>query len=185
MQYALPAMMMAGALRGNRQAAPTHQELPPEEAAERARILADNARPLERVSNVRFRVPLAEAQAQRDPRRYGIEGGEQEHFEDNRLPRTSRAAAGGYVTPRGVLSRMAEGGPVQDGRSDRVRALLSPGEYIVDAESVSMLGNGSSEAGAAMLDRFRERLRKHKGQRMMDGEMSHDARDPAHYMGGR
>ena len=49
-----------------------------------------------------------------------------------------------------------------DGQSDKIPAMLSDGEYVMDAESVSALGNGSSEAGAKKLDEFRMNLRKHK-----------------------
>lgn len=183
LQTALPLMLAAGALGGGGNRASAQTAPPPEYTAEQRRIAADNARPLEQVSNVRFRMAGA---PQRVTPRYGIEGGEQEFYEDNRLPATSRAASGGYVTPQGVLSQMmASGGEVEDGRSDRVPALLSPGEYVIDAESVSMLGNGSSEAGAAMLDRLRQQIRKHKAQRMREGEMSAPARTPMRYMEGR
>ncbi len=183
LQTALPLMLAAGALGGGGRGQSAQSAPPPEYTAEQRRIAADNARPLEQVSNVRFRV--AGAPQQVTPR-YGIEGGEREFYEDNRLPATSRAASGGYVTRQGVLSRMmASGGEVEDGRSDRVPALLSPGEYVIDAESVSMLGNGSSEAGAAMLDRLRQQIRKHKAQRMREGEMSAPARTPMRYMEGR
>ncbi|NCX48611.1 MAG: hypothetical protein EBW81_03740 [Gammaproteobacteria bacterium] len=35
-----------------------------------------------------------------------------------------------------------------------------PYEYVVDAYTVSALGNGSSDAGARILDEFREEVRK-------------------------
>jgi hypothetical protein len=49
-----------------------------------------------------------------------------------------------------------------DGQDDKIPAMLSDGEYVIDAESVSALGNGSSKAGAKRLDEFRMNLRKHK-----------------------
>jgi hypothetical protein len=49
-----------------------------------------------------------------------------------------------------------------DGQADKIPAMLSDGEYVMDAESVSALGNGSSKAGAKRLDEFRMNLRKHK-----------------------
>ena len=49
-----------------------------------------------------------------------------------------------------------------DGQDDKIPAMLSDGEYVMDAESVSALGNGSSKAGAKRLDEFRMNLRKHK-----------------------
>lgn len=48
------------------------------------------------------------------------------------------------------------------GQDDMVSANLSPGEYVMDADVVSALGDGSNEAGAAALDRMREAIRAHK-----------------------
>jgi len=39
-------------------------------------------------------------------------------------------------------------------------ALLSSDEYVVPADVVSMLGNGSSTAGAQALDQFNQLMRK-------------------------
>jgi hypothetical protein len=71
-----------------------------------------------------------------------------------------------------------------DGRSDDVPAVLSDGEYVMDAESVAMLGNGSSKAGAAKLDQMRSKLRQHKGQALSHGKISPDARSPLSYVKG-
>jgi len=71
-----------------------------------------------------------------------------------------------------------------DGRSDDVQAVLSDGEYVMDAESVAMLGNGSSKAGAAKLDQMRSKLRQHKGQALAHGKISPDARSPLSYVKG-
>lgn len=49
-----------------------------------------------------------------------------------------------------------------DGQSDDIPAMLADGEYVFDADTVSALGNGSSKAGAQLLDHFREALREHK-----------------------
>ena len=48
------------------------------------------------------------------------------------------------------------------GQDDNVHARLSPGEYIMDADAVSALGDGSNEAGAQKLDQMRESIRVHK-----------------------
>jgi hypothetical protein len=40
--------------------------------------------------------------------------------------------------------------------------MLADGEYVIDAETVAQLGNGSNKAGAKMLDGFRENIRSHK-----------------------
>lgn len=92
-------------------------------------------------------------------------------------PNTSKAYTG-----------YAEGGVagVGTGRSDEIPALLSDGEYIIDAETVALLGDGSTKAGADRLDAFRVNIRKHKGQKLAKGDFSPDARDPMHYLkGGR
>jgi hypothetical protein len=71
-----------------------------------------------------------------------------------------------------------------NGRSDDVNAVLSDGEYVMDAESVAMIGDGSSKAGAAKLDQMRASLRKHKGQALARGEISPDAKSPLAYLKG-
>jgi len=49
-----------------------------------------------------------------------------------------------------------------DGQSDDIPAMLADGEYVIDSEIVSALGNGSTKAGSELLDKFREEIRKHK-----------------------
>jgi hypothetical protein len=71
-----------------------------------------------------------------------------------------------------------------DGRSDDVNAVLSDGEYVMDAETVAMLGNGSSKAGAAKLDQMRSNLRRQKGQALAHGKISPNARSPLSYLKG-
>ena len=51
---------------------------------------------------------------------------------------------------------------VNGGQDDDVNAMLSNGEYVIDASTVADLGDGNNEAGARKLDAFRERVRKHK-----------------------
>jgi len=73
------------------------------------------------------------------------EGGEMEH-----QPEFITGATGHYVKGKG------------DGQSDDIPAMLADGEYVFDADTVAALGNGSSDAGAKLLDHFRESLREHK-----------------------
>jgi hypothetical protein len=40
--------------------------------------------------------------------------------------------------------------------------MLADGEYVIDAETVAQIGNGSTKAGAQALDKFRESIRAHK-----------------------
>mgnify|MGYP003123842710 CR=1 FL=1 len=84
--------------------------------------------------------------------------------------------------PKGVtdqITTMAEGGIAKlrkgryltgetDGMADEVRAnidgtqeaRLSDGEYVIPADVVSHLGNGNSDAGAKVLDKMLDRVRK-------------------------
>jgi hypothetical protein len=48
-----------------------------------------------------------------------------------------------------------------DGTSDSVEAMLADGEFVIPADVVSKLGNGSSNAGAKVLDNFLLTIREH------------------------
>lgn len=71
------------------------------------------------------------------------------------------------------------------GRSDDIPAVLSDGEYVIDAETVALLGDGSSKAGAAKLDQMRQQIRKHKGGALARGQISPDAKPALAYAGGK
>lgn len=70
------------------------------------------------------------------------------------------------------------------GRSDEIPAVLSDGEYVIDAETVALLGDGSSKAGAKKLDEFRVNVRKHKGRNLAKGKFSVNAKRPEKYLSG-
>jgi len=70
------------------------------------------------------------------------------------------------------------------GRSDDIPAVLSDGEYVIDAETVALLGDGSSKAGAKKLDEMRVKVRKHKGKNLAKGKFSVNAKHPEAYMSG-
>lgn len=89
------------------------------------------------------------------------------------LPDTTRFARGGFAV---------EG--AGDGRDDKIPALLSDGEYVFDAETVALLGNGSNKAGAKLLDSFRVKVRKQKGKKLARGKFSDNAKRPEHYLAG-
>jgi hypothetical protein len=55
-----------------------------------------------------------------------------------------------------------------DGQSDDIPAMLADGEYVIDAETVAQIGNGSTKAGAKALDEFRQNIRKHKRSTPLD-----------------
>jgi len=137
--------------------------------------------------NMTARLPEVEFRRTRrqmptDLSRYAMAGGEQDFYEENELPETPRTPAA-----MGGLMRAAQGRYVKGqghGREDRIPALLSDGEYVFDAETVSMLGDGSSDAGAKKLDQMREQIRKHKAGGLARGRMSPDAKDPARYLHG-
>jgi hypothetical protein len=75
-----------------------------------------------------------------------------------------------------------------DGMSDEIKAsidgeqdvLLSDGEYVVPADAVAMLGNGSTDAGANRLDAMIARLRTQKyGRNKQPPEMKAESVMPA------
>jgi hypothetical protein len=68
-----------------------------------------------------------------------------------------------------------------DGQSDDIPAWLADGEYVMDAELVSMLGNGSNKAGAKVLDKFREEIRAHKRSAPL-GKIPPKAKSPLNYI---
>ena len=49
-----------------------------------------------------------------------------------------------------------------DGTSDSIPAMLANGEFVIPAEVVAMLGNGSNDSGASVLDEFLKVIREHK-----------------------
>ena len=91
-------------------------------------------------------------------------------FADNKLPAT--AAQGKYIKGAGT------------GVSDSIPARLSDGEYVIDAQTVSMLGDGSSDAGAKKLDQMREEIRKQKGGLLAKGKFPPKAKSPLAYLKG-
>ena len=89
------------------------------------------------------------------------------------------------AAPRGALSSLpmlAEG--AGSGRDDTIDAKLSDGEYVIDAETVALLGNGSTKAGAAALDRMRQQIRQQKGKALAKGKFSPNAKGALAYMKG-
>ena len=88
----------------------------------------------------------------------------------------------------GALNQIAQmQGEIQgdgDGRDDTVEARLSDGEYIFDAETVALLGDGSTSEGAKRLDQMRMNIRAHKGKVLAKGKISPDALSPLAYLKG-
>lgn len=97
----------------------------------------------------------------------------------NGLPPPPGMAMGG---PLSQVARFARGAGT--GRSDHIDAKLSDGEYVMDAETVAMLGDGSSKAGAQRLDQMRKEIRSHKGKALAKGKFSPNAKSPLSYLKG-
>jgi hypothetical protein len=74
------------------------------------------------------------------------------------------ASGGPAVGGLGALAPRMQGRVHGDapGQQDNINAALSPGEYIVDADSVAALGDGNTDAGAKALDGMRHAIRTHK-----------------------
>jgi hypothetical protein len=83
---------------------------------------------------------------------------------------------------RGGLGRYVDG--PGSGRDDKIPALLSDGEYVIDAETLALLGDGSTKEGARKMDEFRSSIRKHKGSKLAKGGISPNAKSPLQYLRG-
>lgn len=103
-------------------------------------------------------------------------------------PRVPGMARGGYpqLYNQPIRRAFESGGPERyvpidgdGGRADRVNAMLSGGEYVMDAETLSLLGDGDNEAGAEKMDKLRTEVRKHKGKALAKGKISPDAKKSA------
>jgi hypothetical protein len=96
-----------------------------------------------------------------------------------------RYAEGGGVEPAGDFDSR---GPLSlvrgadSGQADTVKAHLSHGEYVFDADTVAALGDGNNEAGANILDKWREELRRQKRSAPID-KIPPKAKAPSHYLG--
>jgi hypothetical protein len=88
----------------------------------------------------------------------------------------------GYAKGGSKSSRYVDG--PGSGREDKIPALLSDGEYVIDAETLALLGDGSTKEGARRMDQFRANIRKHKGRALSRGRISPNAKSPDKYMGG-
>lgn len=91
-------------------------------------------------------------------------------FTNNKLP--SAYAAGGSTN-------YVQGGTA--GQDDKIPAQLSDGEYVIDADVVSALGDGNNEAGAKKLDGMREAVRSHK-RSAPASKIPPKAKSPLEYM---
>ena len=90
-----------------------------------------------------------------------------------------KMAQGGALS---AVARFAQG--AGSGRADTIDAKLSDGEYVIDAETVAMLGDGSNKEGAKRLDAMRGKIRSHKGKALARGKFSPNAKSPLSYLKG-
>lgn len=67
------------------------------------------------------------------------------------------------------------------GQSDDIPTMLADGEYVFDADTVAALGDGSSKAGADVLNKFRESIRAHKRSAPTD-KIPPKAKSPLEYL---
>ena len=101
---------------------------------------------------------------------------------------------GSYNIPQAPIVNKARGGALSavsrfargagSGRADTIDAKLSDGEYVIDAETVAMLGDGSNQEGAKLLDAMRQNIRSHKGKALAKGKFSPNAKSPLAYLKG-
>jgi len=84
------------------------------------------------------------------------------------------------VAPPPSMGSRHVSGP-SGGQDDDVNAKLSDGEYVLDADVVSALGDGNNEAGAKKLDQFRQNVRTHKRKAPVN-DIPPKAKAPESYM---
>ena len=84
-----------------------------------------------------------------------------------------------FYSEGGLQNRYVKG--EGDGTSDSVPAMLANGEFVIPADVVSALGNGSNDSGANVLDGFLETIRAHK-QDHKPSELPPDSESPLTYL---
>lgn len=116
---------------------------------------------------------------------------------------TQRAAHGGAIHPQLMKVLQERGGELVPGpenrmymrhakrgfavtgpgtgQSDDIPTMLADSEYVIDADTVAALGDGSSKAGAEVLDKMRMAIRKHKRSAPID-KIPPKAKSPLEYI---
>jgi hypothetical protein len=77
------------------------------------------------------------------------------------IPQLMSAAQWGYVNARA-------GGRINgpgDGKSDDIPAMLSNGEHVIDAATVSDLGNGDNDTGQKRIEELKQKIRSSAGRK--------------------
>jgi hypothetical protein len=149
-------------------------------SAQKYNKLAKQARDQQAAEIARRR---AEAMKYNDPVKYQMAiqqimqptetNGQANYFANNGLSaNTVMAARGGFI------------GDPSAGQADNVPAMLSGGEFVMDADTVSALGDGNNAAGASALEQLRQNVRRHKRAAPAD-KIPPKAKAPQAYMKGR
>jgi hypothetical protein len=182
--WALPALMLAGMIFGRKGSLAN-----PAKARAMSMPPGWNRRlPPSTFSRTPVGSPLSSAQGYYT---YG-QMPEAPFFSNNVIPSTASlpvtAAHGGKIIDQegndlsGALEQAASRyikGP-GGGQDDDIDAKLSDGEYVMDATTVSDLGDGSNEEGARRMDRIRDKIAADKGRKH---RVPPKARAPEHYVG--
>lgn len=113
---------------------------------------------------------------------YGTGGAQQAAYRQPQQQMARGGMAYAHGGPLSAVARFVRGGG--SGRDDTIDARLSDGEYVMDAETVAMLGDGSVDEGARRLDAMRRNIRKHKGKALSRGKFSPNAKHPMAYLSG-
>lgn len=109
------------------------------------------------------------------------------HFQSQALntPQVTYRSEGGdvhvpeFYSEGGLKHRYVKG--KGDGTSDDVPAMLANGEFVIPADVVSDLGNGSNQSGAKVLDSFLSVIRAHK-QKHDPSKLPPDSKGPLAYL---
>jgi hypothetical protein len=99
-------------------------------------------------------------------------------------------AHGGADHSEGALSKIVRGNPIHKypgevstengqyymdgdttGQEDKIPAMLSDGEFIVDATTVARIGEGNNKAGAKVLNEMRNMIAKDAGSSVPQGKV--------------
>ena len=92
-------------------------------------------------------------------------------------PQPPGLSSGGALS---AVARFARGSG--SGRDDTINAKLSDGEFVMDAETTALLGDGSPKKGAELFEEMRKNIRKHKGKALAKGKFSPNAKSPLSYL---
>ena len=84
-----------------------------------------------------------------------------------------------FFSEGGMENRYVEGDG--DGTSDDVAAMLANGEFVIPADIVAALGNGSNDAGAHVLDQFLSVVRQDNHSNAPD-ELPPESKGPLAYL---